>query len=200
MKRRFSARTRAAYHEAGHAVIGFLRGRGFHHASIRPDEESLGHVLYVRFHRSFNPDDYGSTRVRLRVEDVVICSLAGHAAERKHTGRANPHGASSDNGHAIYMLSFITGSPEELDLYYRLLEVRTRQLVAGPRAWTAIEAVAAALLERERLSSREIKKISRGAWAAATQARGSIPVDRPDTEELARFPSRARATAPIRTP
>ena len=56
-----------AYHEAGHAVMAWDQGLKFHHVTIKPHGDSLGHVLPNKANvASFAWD--ASDRNRMRAE------------------------------------------------------------------------------------------------------------------------------------
>ena len=86
-KIRRTQRLTTAHHEAGHDVAARHTGRTFRHVTIRPADDSLGHVLYRRFSRGFRPDVNHSPRVVATIERQVLIGLAGMATERKFRGR-----------------------------------------------------------------------------------------------------------------
>lgn len=69
---RVSARTRLAYHEAGHAVLSAAIGNPPDYVSIRATGHALGHNL-------LQPSQHASSRIQVH--------LAGYAAEHILTGR-----------------------------------------------------------------------------------------------------------------
>src|SRR5262245_7630248 len=72
---RFDAAT--AYHEAGHAVVALILGRGVQRVSIQPKSDRLGHGE-VRL---------GAVRASADlIEEDMLIALGGLAAEAKHTG------------------------------------------------------------------------------------------------------------------
>jgi hypothetical protein len=159
-----SSLTATAYHEAGHAVVGWrlygIRKRG---ASIIPDLDagSLGHV-HARVVLGGRPDVTPSGSVRLKVENQVIGLLAGAEAQRKYNPRSlRNYGHSSDYQRAIDLLSYFTSGNEELGLYFKLLRLRSRRMV--DRLWPAIKAVAAELLIKKSLPGPEISKVIHSA-------------------------------------
>src|SRR5688500_6759282 len=76
-----------AYHEAGHAVVALLLGRPVHRVSVLPDRERLG-VCEFR-NPVFRPSEDW-------VEREALISLAGLAAEARHTGSYGWEEASRD--------------------------------------------------------------------------------------------------------
>ena len=151
-----------AYHEAGHAVAYFFLRGGFHHVTIRPEseEDSLGHIAGHAL-PSFRPDLDNSTRARQVAERLIMCSFAGGAAEALHRGRNNWQGARSDWIAAIDLAGYFCAFGDEIEAYLKWLSIRTRNLVSSPLCWPGVEAVAEALLEREYLSSCQVRRIIR---------------------------------------
>jgi ATP-dependent Zn protease len=129
----------AAYHEAGHAVIGRMLGIACVYATIRPDE-SQAHTAFVG-----EPDP---------LEQVLVL-MAGHEAEVEFGVIAWDNGDQDDRREIWAKLA-------EADLDQRCeprLRRATRVLVRRHR--NAIERVAVALLERETLLADEIDALLR---------------------------------------
>jgi hypothetical protein len=129
--------------------------RSFHRVTIKPSGDDLGHVLFKRWDKTIRPDIDVSPRVRERIEAAVHSAMAGHAAEAIHTGRNNWVGSTSDRTTALDLLGYLTGSDEELAAYWKLMWIRTRQRLRCD--WKCVEALAAALLERETLTYAQAK-------------------------------------------
>lgn len=149
-----------AYHEAGHAVAARRVGCRIKKVSIVPDEDSDGRMTHGPYFKGFHPDWDNSSRVQRRLENMAFVCLAGPAAQR----RFNPHGyrhqhAGQDHHDAMNLLGYMVGSDEELEAYLRLTEVRVTNFVRNPHTWMAIEAVAAALLEREVLTGKATREV-----------------------------------------
>ncbi len=146
-----------AYHEAGHAMMAWHEGLWINEISIVPDDDSSGRILHANPLRGIQLDIDNSNRARIRAESAIRVALAGAIAQRHH----NPHGfrhrhAEADYDLATDVLLYIVGSGEEADAYMNLLAIQTRQIVTGPH-WNLVEYLAKALLERQRLSRKEIR-------------------------------------------
>lgn len=153
-----------AHHEAGHAIAAILVHRRFRHVTIEPGEGSLGHVLYRAWDRRLRPDVSSSPRTELLLRDAIITALAGLEAQAKFTGRRDFRGARSDYDQAADLASRACSSSEEANAYLAWLCVRTKQIVSAPYNWTAIRALAAALLRDRRLSYKGAVEV----WSSAT--------------------------------
>jgi hypothetical protein len=88
-----------------------------------------------------------------------VCLFAGQIAEKKFANRT--HGQWSDDHEAIDLAMRIFSSKAVLEPYLRFAFARSADLVG--RDWTAIEAIAAALSERQRLSYAEADDVIKRA-------------------------------------
>ncbi len=167
-----------AYHEAGHAVAGYELHVPFRYLTIIPDEArgSAGHILYGSLRSDFDMARYEMTELQLRrvIEPRIICALAGEAAQSAHTRRRHLSTATDDYRSAVDFALLVTGgNPDEAGAYCTWLYHRAVGIVRNPFVWAAIEALAAALLARERLGSREARRIIKDAM------QGEIETGRP---------------------
>ncbi len=147
-----------AYHEAGHAVMGFMLGIRIRNVSIVPDESTFGRVEHSSPLKSINLEvvdkaDYS----RFRMEKNAIMAFAGALAEKKF----NPHGfrkvwSITDWEIASSLIERYSISPEEHNAYVKLLQIRAKALVEV--YWPDIEDLASLLLEKEKLSGKAVRK------------------------------------------
>jgi ATP-dependent Zn protease len=175
MKKRSEKERRAtAYHEAGHAVVAFTLNRAFRRISIIQDEETLGHVLYRKWHKKFDPNGMEPDRARLPIEKAIMTAYAGHEAEYNFTGRHNHIGSDFDSRQAADFATYIIDDWEkELPAFLTWLRIRTRNILQAPAHWRAVEVLAEALLEKEEIGATEAKQIIiRGMqmWGEEAQA------------------------------
>jgi hypothetical protein len=137
-----------AYHEAGHAVVGHCDQ--YHPrikmVTINPDknDDTLGRCFNRGFGRRFDPEVTVTPAMRVKMEAVIVTTLAGPEAEKRLRGRYNHRWASSDRQSALNLITYLVGSDEELQAYLNLLHVRAKNAVA--LYWDLIEKVAQALL------------------------------------------------------
>lgn len=157
---------RTAYHEAGHAVARYVLHGRLRYVTIvpDPDEGSLGHCTGASLPSAMKVDVEHSSRYDRILEREITILLVGQAAEWRFTGRHNRSGSENDLHRAIDCALYLVGSDEELDAYVNLMEVRAKGFVAQPDHWAAIEALAAALLQEERIGYRRARQIIRDAW------------------------------------
>jgi hypothetical protein len=181
MKRKIGQQLWAtAYHEAGHVVAALAYRKGIRRqgTTIFPDAEGALGSVYMLKHIPGDPSVGGSYRgdlltgrMRLRIEDDVIVSLAGGAAQRKfRPSSVRSYHGQSDNEAANDLLMYIVRDERELKAYWRLLMVRTENFVRNPMRWMQIEAIAKALMERKTHSPGELRQIYVGALGGPTAA------------------------------
>jgi ATP-dependent Zn protease len=92
-----------AYHEAGHAVIALYHDRSIHRVSILPRQDYLGKCEVRKGVRRTKEDI---------VEQEILISLAGLAAESRLTGTYNLSGASKDLRYVRLLASDLSCPPK----------------------------------------------------------------------------------------
>jgi hypothetical protein len=101
----------------------------------------------------FDLDD--SDRARMKMEKLVLVSLAGIQAQRRfRPSSIRSWHAQADYHSAINMLSYFAPNPAELAAYFKLLRIRVDLLFDVPYKWAQVEALAASLLERHTLPNK----------------------------------------------
>lgn len=151
-----------AWHEAGHAVIAFFHDLPVRYATIRPREDSLGHVMPGNHPKWMQPDVEIPPRTEARIRKTIEKLLAGREAAWLVTGRYNNVGASGDDRQAFNLATHLCDD-DEAAAYLAWVRIRARNMVRRPHVRVSIEAVAQALLARKRLSGNEIKAVIREA-------------------------------------
>lgn len=162
-------REATAYHEAGHAVVGLELGIRIKSVNIVQDEEAgrLGLCEGGKFPKWFEPDVVKDTKARLHAEEHIMFSLAGVEAELRLTGRFNHVGAHGDYVGADQLAVYFCENEQERFAFMNWLSLRTRNMLYREHVWLKVEAVAKALLDRERLSANELRAICQNAMQEA---------------------------------
>jgi hypothetical protein len=160
---------RVAHHEAGHVMAAVLLGRRHGWVSIVPEDLPAGRTLgnVQRWEPSealFRPETpYHVARYQLEQEALVL--LAGEAADARYCGsrwRAGHRRAGACGDHALvmkYALHLSGGDAEEAAAHVAWLGQRARALIDDDANWAGVQALAAALLEKGRLSRRDARRI-----------------------------------------
>jgi hypothetical protein len=184
---------RVAYHEAGHAVAQVYLHRSFRSVSIKPKSSYLGRVDSPKLSQTFREGlaHYldGDHRTRNMVDDHILISMAGPAAENRYTGRRGWDGArqdlrqSRDLGEPLY-------GEEATKHDIPFMTARADSLMKSRIVWVRVEAVAAALLERCVLTSAEVREIGQDAY------RDGFPMPKISAEAFAKKAWRSPVGAP----
>jgi hypothetical protein len=159
-----------AYHEAGHVVAALAYGKGIRRqgATIVPNlKRGAAGTVYMLKHIPGDPSAGGAYRgdrltgrMRLRIEEDVMVSLAGPAAQRCfRPSSVRSHHGRSDHEAALDLLTYMVGDERELQAYWRWLMVRTENFVRLPPRWMQIEAIAKALIEKKTLGPGELRQL-----------------------------------------
>ena len=156
---------RAAYHEAGHAVIAWCFGRRIEHVTIVPSGDSGGHILY-RTDRVFEWER--PTETWLRVE--LLCTMAGPVAQNLELGE-NAWGVGSGIDPDVGVLKD-SDADTAGDLLLRIDESR-EDIESGAASekferevqhlldefWPEVQRVAEALLKERTLSQERLAEL-----------------------------------------
>ena len=144
-----------AYHEAGHAVVALALGRPVHSVSILPDREHLGMCEFGK----------GTSRpTQDWIEREILISLAGLAAEARHTGDYAWDAAHRDLLYVRRLTVQRAGERQAERLERRLL-AKTEHLLAVEQNWRAVELIVAELLRRGEISGRAARHFFNQACA-----------------------------------
>jgi ATP-dependent Zn protease len=155
-----------AYHEAGHMVAAWELGLNVLGATIVPDPEAgyAGRVVVPVEDRVRYADWVESEHAYLYA--FMVMSYAGIEAGEKYVGVPMPEmnidlgfvGPNSDCGQIADVLIAIAGPQEQEQIETgERAQRHARNLVAS--RWSAIEAVAQTLMERETLDERECREV-----------------------------------------
>jgi len=170
----------AAYHEAGHAVVGLLHGWRILRVTVVRDHPGNGRVLYnPRSVDSLAPAAGVSTAVAsqaiIRAQGHIRMLLAGPLAEAKLLGTPlRSLGARRDLDTVLCLLELLRANNEvtvvdpasaadPVGALGRRLRRQTRQLLGQRRVWHAVNTVAEALLSWETLEGDDVMETV--SWA-----------------------------------
>ena len=155
---------RVAYHEAGHAVVGYhLFGlRRIKKITIIPEpkKNTLGHVRNTLIMKRDDYETETSPAFEGKIMREIMECLAGHIAEKKIAGRANNGGASHDFEQAFGLIQRLDcGWDEKVSNHlWSYLYRRTELLVK--RKWNLIVLTAKKLLKNKTLSREDFYEIT----------------------------------------
>ena len=138
-----------AYHEAGHAVIALALDRPVHRVSVLPNRERLGACEFGKG-VSRPSEDW--------IEREILISLAGMAAEAKHTGKYGFAEADRDLRY-VRRLVLKRTSERAAERYERRLLSKVEYLLADDAHWNAVERIAAELLKHGAISGRAARHL-----------------------------------------
>lgn len=147
-----------AFHEAGHAAMALALDRPVHKVSVLPNLDYLGQCRFGK--GVFRPSEDW-------VEREILISLAGMAAEARHTGRYCRDGATRDLRYSR-KLALQRATERQLDRYERRMIAKVENLLADDALWRAVEAIAAALMDHGTISGRAARHL----YEHATQETG----------------------------
>lgn len=154
---------RTAIHEAGHAVAAFAQHRRLGRVTIIPEGDSLGSCGSGSLGH-FRPDIDVDRATQAKVDREVIICLAGGEAEKLITGRYPGAWATlRDVTTAFDLAGRVMGDMEGVNVYMLWMKYQTKALLREPWHRAAIEALAAALLERRELGPQQVRRIIRTA-------------------------------------
>lgn len=144
-----SSLSATAYHEAGHAVVALALGRAVQRVSILPGRGWLGRC------------EFQKGRVQPSVdwlEREILISLAGAAAEARHTGAYAWDGAIADL-RAVRRLAVQRASERQAERLERRLLAKVEHLLDQAGHWQAVELIATELLRCETISGRAVRHL-----------------------------------------
>jgi ATP-dependent Zn protease len=144
-----------AYHEAGHAVVALALGRPVHRVSVLPNQDRLGQCEFRK--GVFRPSDDW-------LEQEVLISLAGLAAEARHTGDYDRDAAGRDLRY-VHRLAVQRVGERSVERFERRMLAKVEHLLAGDGHWRAVELIAAELLAHGVISGRAARHLFERACA-----------------------------------
>ena len=150
-----------AYHEAGHVVVGHLLGLQLLDTDILTDGEGgRGHTRFAHPGSWFQPGRGTLTaREKDLIERVLVTFMAGQAAESRH-GHADADGSGYDLDQSLReWVSYVADTADDRTAALGGFLERAASMIEPSQVWSAIGAVAASLLEHERLEGSAAAQI-----------------------------------------
>lgn len=181
------SRKYVAYHEAGHVVACYLLHIPFINVSIIKNEDSNGRFeigmnhLNAVAHKLFTASRLDTNGLKFLYNDFIMY-LSGYAAVEVLTDRPYKF----DNRDLVKGSDIRKVSDDLLTLGYtdqtdKVNELRSEALTLVKQNWAAVEAVAAALLEKKELSSKQAREIIRQASGRVVEVTVEKCQDKPRT-------------------
>jgi hypothetical protein len=166
---KYSGRTKTAYHEAGHAVIGTVLGLKIGRVTIKPTRKTRGRVQTFRLSGSSLPEmSHPKDRpLAYQWEAYALCMMAGKQVEHFAGFPDAGDGAGRDDLQIEKLLKQWVRS-EKIDGMRDRLERMTDRLVR--RHYATIQQVARRLIAKETIDGCEIEEIVRRARARKSAA------------------------------
>jgi hypothetical protein len=149
-----------AYHEAGHAVVGAVRGRASIFVTIVPDGGAAGKNEFSKDGPPEFKSHLGdSPEKRAYIETRILTKVAGTAAhDLRFPERAHDAGDEYDERCARAIIEDNAGwADRDRDSYFQQLQETARCLLQTNWPW--VEAVARALIERKTISAAEVMEL-----------------------------------------
>jgi hypothetical protein len=139
-----------AFHEAGHAVVGWRVGLWPRGVSIVSSGDAAGHVEHKLGIDPVELECRSPYRLMNAVTKNIMVSLAGEIAQRRHDPRSvRRYQGRSDRLHAAHLAAAVGAEGEEAEAMLRWLALRTEKVVAGH--WRFVERVADTLVSERTL-------------------------------------------------
>jgi hypothetical protein len=145
-----NAESLTAVHEAGHAVMAELCGRLLTEVEIVGDHEHAGSVQS----RAFNPSPDAETE---DIERHLKIILAGIVAEAMVSGREGWDETSEDLDTAVRLAMRLVDDCE--DVLPLLEDIGSDVMRDLERHWSAVETLAAELLDRKALTGSQVRNL-----------------------------------------
>lgn len=152
-----------AYHEAGHAVVGWdlfnLKRIKMLTIVPEPKNNTLGRVKTKRIMQSIDYDIGDSPAFEGKIMREIMELFAGYVAEKKIRKRGNSVGAWGDFNNILDLTTRLYGGYDtEVQKHFQDYLLRRTELIIDQK-WNLVKAVAKELLEKKTLSKDDFWKI-----------------------------------------
>lgn len=171
-----------AYHEAGHAFLSFVLGKGFQKVTIVPSEDYLGAVTDICDQQFLGSIMMGESDFILpdlitdhRVKNELMVLYAGYLAEKEY-GVDDKDGAYSDLEMVKEFITHYCDDEEESENLIKFcLEVTTSILKDN---WFQVSVLANALIDKKTLTFSEVdelfKNLGKMNFIEISRTKGSL--------------------------
>ena len=163
MKQMAPGRRKAiAYHEPGHIVAALDQRVQVRDATIVPNEDYLGQVAHHSIFGRVRPDRARSQRASRRIEQSIIVSMAGPAAQRLYCKRNRARSWPLHGGDSIIrrpLTSRATCAVQMKRLKPILIGLRSRPTTSSQCSGSSLRS-SRALLEHSTLSAAQIRDMA----------------------------------------
>jgi ATP-dependent Zn protease len=149
-----------AYHEAGHSVVGAVRGRAPISVTIIPAGDVVGKNEFPKDERPEFANHLGDSPEKRRyIETRILTEVAGTVAhDLRFPNRPHDAGDAHDERCARNLMEQNAGWADAYrDSYLVQLQETARRLLQANWPW--VEAVASALIERKTISTPEVMEL-----------------------------------------
>jgi ATP-dependent Zn protease len=148
-----------AYHEAGHAIVGAVRGRAPISVTIIRVGGASGKNEFPEDWHEYKGHLGDSPEKRCYIETRILTGVAGTIAhDLRFPERAHDAGDSYDEGCARAVMEDNAGwADSDRDSYFLQLQETARRLLQTNWPW--VEAVACALIERKTIRTQEVMEL-----------------------------------------
>lgn len=154
-----------AYHEAGHAVMGWYFRKRFRAISIVPTRASSGRVCFLEPLAGLGQD----------TDEAVMVHLAGPMAAWPMVGRFRSGGAIDDLAKAERLVREVAGGGDDPRERLARLKESTWNVLARDELWRAVTALAQNLLRSHKLTGSEARRIIADAAACSRRTKRLTP-------------------------
>jgi hypothetical protein len=162
--KKIDPRWSTAIHESGHAVMACVVRLPIQFVTIAPDDGSWGTCSHPvekeAFWKAIETGDING-RVRGRIEDHIISSIAGRLTEQKFFGIKDEDYESNYHDFEIELewAKCATDGNEETFAYLWWLQQRTLNIMRHPRYMRAVKTLALELMNNQTLSGRQVREV-----------------------------------------
>lgn len=133
-----------------------LCGQHVTEVEIVGDEEHSGSVQSLRFSEE-HPSEHDPGIPTAPIERRLLCTAAGMVAEDLVSGRRSWDEGCEDLDAVVRLAMQVVGDCERVIPYLEIVREHTENLLRTN--WSAVEALAGALMDRKRMTGEEVRRL-----------------------------------------